>query len=131
MDERKIARNMRKACRDLCAKTVSGIVERIIAHGFILRSKNRSNHQQVFGHRTLVEISLLLDPCTHKVRGRYLPLISISRHCHGISLEMDRIEFVCVNGSDPQVCIDDADDFLVAFMNHVAQTQPREVRRVA
>lgn len=129
MDEKKIARNMRRACRNLCAEAIDGIVAAIVAHQFCLISRNRTNCQQVFGHPSDQSLVLLFDPCTHNVSGRYLPAIIVSRRCGEMSFEIDRREFVCVLGSDITVIIDDATEFLDQFIAKILTLQ--EVRRVA
>lgn len=116
---------MEESTRDLCESVIKGIVSVLVSAGFLLSARNRRTEVRVFYHPQLFNLRITFDPRRHTgTTNRKLPCLIAERTSGTVPVEIDRVNFFCINGSDPDVIVGDAEDFLQDFM-----TKYRELNR--
>lgn len=104
---------MEDSTRDLCESVIKGIVSVLVSAGFLLSARNRRTEIRVFYHPQLFNLRITFDPRRHiGTTNRKLPCLIAERTSSTVPIEIDRVNFFCINGSDPDVIVGDAEDFI-------------------
>lgn len=107
---------MEDSTRDLCESVIKGIVSVLVSAGFLLSARNRRTEVRVFYHPQLFNLRIVFDPRRHTTINRKLPCLIAERTSGTVPVEIDRVNFFCINGSDPDVIVGDAEDFIRDFV---------------
>ncbi len=117
MNKDPFLRMMEQRSVNLCDDLVRRIVDLFCQQGFVLRSRNRTSGIRVFDHSQMQGVRAVFDPRNHRSGKNRMPCIVIERITPYVAVEIDRVNFFCLDISDPDVIVWDAEDFLASFVS--------------